>query len=150
MKSIYRMNSSRLNERNPSENTEKVARHLITTNEGIVQLLMNYKCFLVQFEVGKKEQHPPYIEKLLKECKYFICEKEPGGFLTFLSLIEEQRRFALQHIQRDVVIYNQYKSKLVRNTEHDELYDLGTSKGLDRMMKWFSITETERQALKGL
>ena len=85
------MNYSRLNvSSNPSESTESVARHLINTNEGIVQLLYTYKCFLVQFEAIKKGTHPPYIEELLEECEYFICEKEQGGFLSFLTLLQEQ------------------------------------------------------------
>ena len=86
---------------------------------------------------------------LLEECEYFLCEKEPGGFLAFLGLVEEQRKYALQHIQKDVVIFNQYKSKLMRYNENDELRDLGTSQGLDRVMRWFSMTEEERQSLKG-
>ena len=52
MRSIYRMNSSRLNERH---NTEKVVRHLMATNEGIVHLLMDFKCFLIQYNEVKKK-----------------------------------------------------------------------------------------------
>ena len=37
----------------------------------------------------------------------------------------------------------------MRNNEHDELRDLGTSQRLDRVMRWFSMTEEERQSLKG-
>ena len=59
-----------------------MARHLITTNEGIVQLLMDFKCFLIQYnEVKKKHGYPQYVEVLLEECKYFLCEKMALEFI---------------------------------------------------------------------
>ena len=37
----------------------------------------------------------------------------------------------------------------MRDDENDELRDLGTSQGLDRVMRWFSMTEEQMQSLKG-
>ena len=79
MRSIYRMNSSRLNERH---NTEKVVRHLMATNEGIVQLLMDFKCFLIQYnEVRKKNQDTPSTSKYcLRNASIFSVTKNQGVF----------------------------------------------------------------------
>ena len=100
-------------------------------------------------EVKKKHGYPQYVEVLLEECEYFLCDKEPGGFLSFLGLVEEQRKHALQHIQNDVAVFNLYRSKLIRDDENDELKDLGTAQGLSRVMRWFGMTEEQRQSLKG-
>ena len=111
-------------------------------------MLFNYKCFLVQLESIKKGTHLSYIEELLEECEYFTDESEPGGFLTFLTIIQEQRKFALQYIKMDVVIHDLYKSKLEGGVDQDYLNDLGTSRGLTRMMKQLSRVETEKQGLE--
>ena len=102
MKNIYKMNSARLNVKHP---TERVAQYLVDTNEGIIQILKDFKSFTIQYgEVTKKRTYPPYIEKLLGECQYFLCNKDAGFLLlSFLTLIEDQRKFVLEYIRNNGV-----------------------------------------------
>ena len=64
--------------------TESVAYHLVATNDGIIEILKDFKAFTIQHgEVAKRRAHPPYIEALLEECQYFLDKGTQGVLYHF-------------------------------------------------------------------
>ena len=73
--------------------------------------------------------------------EYFLDQKDSGSFRAFLTLVQEQRRIALEYIQSDLETFREYALQIVRDGEGDELRNLGTVDGLKKVLPWIGVPE---------
>ena len=73
--------------------------------------------------------------------EYFLDQKDSGSFRAFLTLVQEQRRIALEYIQSDLETFREYALQIVRDEEGDELRNLGTVDGLKKDFPWIGVPE---------
>ena len=60
----------------------------------------SFSAFTPQYAVIRSQSvHSPQVERLCEEVEYFIDQNDEGSFRAFLTLIQEQRKVAMQYIQ---------------------------------------------------